>query len=101
MDEKQLHIIGECLTAAASGRFIPDWEFSALFGLELREVADIAAAWPHVDQNEETVTLAINNSFGTLTGYPIDRPEEWHDYISVTPEELLIIFYLWKGNPKA
>lgn len=73
MNEKQVQVIGECLDAAASGRFFEDWEFQTLFGLERAEFAFIAAAWPHVNQKGESVNLTIHNSFVNLIGFPIDR----------------------------
>lgn len=98
MDEKQTQIIGECLRAAASGQFFPDWEFFTLFGLEREEVAWVAAAWPDVDLSDERVWLAINNSIGNLVGYPIDHPKELSTYLSVSREELEAAFELWRDS---
>ncbi len=98
MDEKQTQVIGECLRAAASGRFIPDWEFSTLFGVEREDVAWIADAWPEVNQSDETVWLAINGSMGNLMGYPIDRPKELPTYLSVSRDELQPIFEQWRNE---
>ena len=91
LTETELEIVYECLMAAAHGPFIPDWEFSTLFGVEQQEVAKIAERWPDVDDNDEAVRLSINNSLNNLTGYPIDREDAWNIYISVGPEELVRI----------
>ena len=99
MDDGQEQIIGECLKAADSGRFFPDWEFHTLFGLERDEVAKVASAWPNVDLSDERVCLAINNSFGNLLNYPIDHPKEWPDYLSVSREELETNFDRWRNSP--
>ncbi len=98
MNEKQSQLIGECLTAAATGPFFPEWEFSTLFGLQRTEVADIAALWPDVNEADETVWLAINNAFANLLGYPIDKPQEWPHYLSVSPAELKVVFDRWRNS---
>lgn len=98
-DEKQRRIIAECLNAAAFGRFFPDWEFQTLFGLKRDELAKIAAEWPHVDQTSEMVNLAVNNSINNLLGYPIKHSEELSHYLSISREELHIIFDSWRNEP--
>ncbi len=98
MDEKQIQVIGECLKAAASGRFFPEWEFHTLFGLEREEVAQIASEWPDIDQSDETVNVAINNAFTNMLGYPIDRPRQWSQHISVSRAELETVFDQWRSS---
>ena len=98
MDGKQKKIISECLAAAVSCPFFPDWEFSTLFGLERAEVARIIVTWPKSDQTKEAVDIAINNSFANLLDYPIDRPQEWPQYLSVSRAELEVIFDQWRSE---
>ena len=89
-------IISECLNAVVTGPFIPEEEFHTLFGLYRNEVREISEKWPNVDTEDEMVILAINNSFNNLLGYPIDHPEKWNDFISVSPEQLEEVFKSWR-----
>lgn len=81
-------IIRECLNAAANGPFFPDVEFHTLFGLTKGEVRKIFLEWEKLDRKNELVQRAINNSINNLIGYPIDNPEKWSDYISISRDEL-------------
>jgi hypothetical protein len=63
-------IVRECLRAAVEGSFFPDLEFHTLFGLERGEVRRILSLWPGLDEADESVVIAINNSFNNLLGYP-------------------------------
>src|SRR4051812_12407265 len=89
-DEKR--VVFECLRAAAVGPFFPDWEFHTLFGLHRHEVAQIVAAIPVIDDADESVSLAINNAFANLLGYPHRQPAAWSQFISVPPAEVGRIF---------
>jgi|SRR3989338_1583981 len=97
-------IIRECLQAAAYGPFFvskntddPYWEIHTIFGLEIYELRGIADKYPNVDQHAESVKTAINNSFNNLLGYPHHCTEkEWNEYLSVSPDELKIIFEKWR-----
>lgn len=92
-------IVYQCLVASLEGAFFPEWEFYTLFGVERNTLAKIVKSWPNVDDGEEEVFLAINNTLGNLVGYPHGRPEEWKKYISATPEEVTTILQRWKNNP--
>lgn len=81
-------VIGECLHATATGPFFPDWEFDTLMGMNRSEFCKIAARWPDVDLQEERVRNAVSNSLLNLSGYPIDREEEWSGYVSVPRQTL-------------
>lgn len=89
-------IIQECLNAVVNGPFIDDMEFSTLFGLSRAEVNEILVHWPNVNMQEEAVRVAISNSFNNLIGYPIDCPEKWPEYLSVTREQLVKMFDEWR-----
>jgi hypothetical protein len=79
----------ECLRAAVEGPFFPDWEFGTIFGLERDDVKRILTAWPEVNEADDSVVRAINNSLNNLLGYP-DRKkgEMWPKFISVTRQRL-------------
>ena len=88
----------ECLTAAATGPFFPDWEFHTLFGMERSEVKAVVDAWPNIDDATESVSIAVSNSMNHLLGYPHGCEREWSRYISVGPTEVARIFQKWSGE---
>lgn len=99
MSERELQIIGECLSAAANGPFFPDREFSTLFGLERRKVAEIASTWPAVNSLDVVtghVDQAINNTFIWLFWYPHKLMKRWTEYISATPSESNDLYQHWR-----
>jgi hypothetical protein len=87
----------ECLRAAAEGPIFPDWELHTLFGLTRSEVARIVAEWPPIEEDED-VSLAINNAMNSLLGYPHERDDVWPDYISGPREEVARVFAKWRGE---
>jgi hypothetical protein len=94
--EEDQRIITEALKAAVEGPFFPEWEFTTLFGLERAEVAEIARAWPRVDDSDTRVDLAVNNALGNLAGYPHGHEEDWDLFLSVPPSRLLEVFKRWR-----
>ena len=96
LSQKDQKVILECLKAAAEGPFFSDHVFHTLFGLEREEGRQIISEWSDVDGNSEEVVVAINNSINNLLGYPHGRQDVWHSYISVSPEELGVIFARWR-----
>jgi len=98
MSPSQSLIVGEVLRAAADGPFVPDWEFHTLFGLSREQVRRIADEWPLPILPSEEVTLAVNNSFNTLLGYPHRKDDLWGDWISVDREALNGLFNLLRGR---
>lgn len=100
LPEDERRVVGECLRAAVTGPFFPIWEFQTLFGLEHREVADIALGPMPLDDSHEDVKIAINNALNMLTGYPHRCGKEiWNQFISVSPDEVRRILKKWKGTP--
>jgi len=98
LNNAEREVVRECLRAAIEGSFFPDWEFHTLFGLERTEVSDVLLAWPNLDETRELVSLAINNSFANLLGYPWDcDSQEWSKFISVSEKEVIRIFEKWRG----
>ena len=100
LDEREREVVRECLRATVEGPFFPDWEFSIIFGLERDVVRQIYLSWPTLDEADECVARAINNSFNNLIGYPAKNKREiWQEFISVSCGELALIFDKWKGRP--
>jgi hypothetical protein len=99
LDNRERNVVGECLRAAVEGPFFPEWEFPALFGLTRDEAANVLKSWPDLDERDESVILAINNSLNNLLGYPYHKENlEWPKFISVTKEEVARIFFKWRGE---
>jgi hypothetical protein len=96
LKKNEQDVVYQCLVAALKGPFFPDWEFQTLFGIERSTLSKIVDAWPQVDDTEEDVALAINNSMGNLVGYPHGKEKEWQKYISVSPDEVISILQRWK-----
>lgn len=98
LDPEELDVVRDCLRAAAEGPFFPDWEFATLFGLERAELKSILHSWPDLNEDDELVVLAINNSFNNLLGYPHGLVDNWSDFIRVDSHELARIYMKWKGG---
>jgi hypothetical protein len=92
------NIVLECLRAAVEGPFFPDWEFQTLFGLERKEVKEIADAWPALNERDRKIAMAINGSFNNLLGYPHRCEKEWPRFISVSREEAENIYSKWRSR---
>ena len=97
--EEERQVVLQCLRAAVEGPFFPEWEFHTIFGLTREEVRAVLLSWPDLVEADQSVVVAINNSFNNLLGYPTENARElWSKYISVTPMELALIFDKWKGR---
>ena len=91
-------VFRESLIAAARGPFFPDWEFHSLFGLQRTDVAAIADSFLPATALTGDVALALNNAIGNLLGYPHGQESAWHEWLSVTPEQLQVIFSKWQAS---
>lgn len=99
LSDAERRVVRECLRAAVEGLFFPDKEFHTLFGLERGEVRRILSLWPALDEADESVVIAINNSLNNLLGYPATNGnEEWPKFISVARGEVARIFDKWRGK---
>jgi hypothetical protein len=99
LDEQERDVVRQCLKAAVDGPFFPDWEFETIFGLERDDVRRVLMSWPGINEADESVVRAINNSFNNLLGYPAKNKQEiWTKFISVSGMELAKIFDKWKGR---
>ncbi len=97
LDDQERDVVRQCLRAAVEGPFFPEWEFHTIFGLERSEVNGVLLSWPELDEGDEKVVRAINNSFNNLLGYPARNKQDiWPDFISVSFIELARIFDKWK-----
>lgn len=95
---QQVQIIGECLRAAAYGPFIPDWEFSALFGLQREQVAHVADEWPVVLESYDIMVPAVSNALNNMLHYPSKFRDQWDDYISVDCAGVAKAYRAWLGQ---
>src|SRR5260370_15536639 len=99
LSDKERDVVRQCLRAAVESPFFPDWEFHTIFGLERDEVKRVLLSWPELDETDESVVVAINNSFNNLLGYPSQNKQElWPKYLSVSGIELARIFDKWKDR---
>ena len=88
----------ESLLASAHGPFFPEWEFQTLFGLQRADVAAIAESFSPATALTGDVALALNNAMGNLLGYPHGHEADWHEWLSVPPEQLQVIFSKWRAS---
>lgn len=93
----EFQVFKESLLAATRGPFFPDAEFHSLFGLERAEVESIADSLTSTTPLTGDAALAINNAMGNLLGYPHGQDAVWSQWLSVTPEELQVIFSQWRA----
>ncbi len=96
-DEEQ-DMIYQCLKAAVEGPFFPDNEFPTLFGVTKDDVVRLIALWPDINHAQSLTKVAINNSMNNLLGYPHKKFDIWHEYISVDPAQLAVIFQKWRNE---
>lgn len=94
----ELEVVRDCLRAAVEGPFFPDWEFASLFGLDRRKLMSILQSGPDLNENDEAVVLAINNSFNNLLGYPHGLLDKLPDFTRVDSQELTRIYMKSKGG---
>jgi len=100
LNAAELDVVQERLRAAVDGPLFPDWELHGLFGLERAEVRKVLQSWPELNEADDTVAIAINDSFNNLLGYPVPNKKElWPKFLSVKRGEVARIFDRWKGRP--
>ena len=100
LNEKERDVVRQCLRAAVEGPFFPEWEFQTIFGLRREQVNTVLVSWLELDEKDELVVRAINNSFNNLLAYPAPNKQElWPKYVSVSAIELARVFDKWKRRP--
>jgi hypothetical protein len=105
LSEAERTVVMKCVRAAAEGPFISEWEFHTLIGLERHQVADVALQWPCLDEAEERVQLAINNSMNTLLlwfGWEEEDPEDadrlLQEWTGASAADIDRIFAKWRAK---
>ena len=97
-NQSTMQVFKEALSAVVNGPFIPEWEFSILFGVERIEVSRVLEALPEsltTKEGKDAIAGAVNN----LVGYPHGLDNLWSQYITVSREELWEIYQEWcTGN---
>jgi hypothetical protein len=96
LDSAEKQVVFDCMRAAVEGPFFPDWEFHSLFGMDRSTLGEILTKWPNLDDNDNQVSLAINNSFANLLGYPHQQESAWKEFIKVSQLEVDRIFGKWR-----
>lgn len=92
MSESDQQVIGECLRTALL--FIDD-DLDTLTGVEWDELERIAAAYPNISDDDETISLAIHGSLLNLVFYPHGRERNWADHISIPREDIPGLHVRW------
>lgn len=96
-DEKR--VVHACLECVAAGDVIlHDWEFATIMGIDPAEFRSVVDAWPDVDDSDEIVCLAINNSMNNLLGYPHAFHDDWDSRIPVKKAEIVRVLSKWRGD---
>ena len=99
LNEQERSVVFECLKCVASGQVIKhDWEFQTVFGIEVADIAAVVYAWPNVDDSDNVVNLAINNSMVNLLGYPHGRHSDWERYMTIPLAEIARVLDKWRGE---
>jgi len=103
LTQDEQNLVLKCLHAVVDGPFICDGDFHALFGLERSEVAQVAAQWPNVNESNEDVQLAINNSMNSLLiwlGWQDEDPKKGESLLrqwtGASAEEIKRVFEKWR-----
>ena len=90
LNADELAVVCDCLRCIAEGKVIShDSEFQTLFGIEPSDVESVLRAWPHVDDADENVNLAINNSMNNLLGLVSKTRLESH--LAFSREQVLMV----------
>ena len=87
LEPGDLTLIRNCLEAAATGPFFPDWEFETLFGLSRDQLREIMFGWPQ-NASEPRTEIAVRNAIANLRGYPHNQECVLEKMLGVDPERL-------------
>ncbi len=91
-------IIQQCLRASAEGPFFPDEEFSTLFGFSRDTFREVIKGYEPEDDMPVHEGIAVHNALNNLLGYPIDSPDEWHQWISASRDEVTGVLQRWMAH---
>jgi hypothetical protein len=95
LSTEEMVLARRCLSAAADGPFFPEFEFAAIFGCEREEVRDILKSWPNVDDSDALVSMAINNMFVNLLGYPHGMEPQLLAMAGAPMKEIEALYMRW------
>ncbi len=96
LNAAELDVLQECLQQP-----LMDRSFRTGVGLERDEVRKALQSWPELNEADDTVAIAINNSFNNLLGYPVPTKKElWPRFLPAKRSEVARIFDKWKGRPR-
>jgi hypothetical protein len=99
LTEDERRIVRECLACVAAGDVIlHDAEFETTMGVDVNTLRSVLDAWPAVDDSQDPVRIAINNSLNNLLGYPHAFHAEWDARISVPKADVERVFSRWLGE---
>ena len=99
LTDSEREIVYRCLRVAADEPTVyPDWEFQTIFGLLRPDFAAIADRWPNLDDDDQDVRLAINNSLNNLLGYPHKWQKEWDAHFAFSWTDVRDVFVKWRGE---
>jgi hypothetical protein len=88
---------GSCASRWDGAEASGDREFHTIFGFERDEIRRIAERWPDWDDSVEQ-TDAINAALNNLLGYPHQRWDAWHDYVSPVSSKVACAYTRWRGE---
>src|SRR3954470_11994485 len=98
LTDAEREVVWQCLRVSVEGPLFPEWEFQTLFGVSRETVKRVLSAWPHVDDLQQDVHLAINNSMNLLFFYPPDDEFNWDKWITFPMGEIKRVFLKWRGD---
>lgn len=96
MTDRDRYIIQHCLNAIASEVFVDGDEFEVITGVPFANFKAVQGAYPDVDDDHDTVALAINGALGNLLGYPHGRERRWNEFIPVSREDVEDVYTRWR-----
>jgi hypothetical protein len=100
LNAAELDVLKECLQQPLMDRSFRTG-FRALFGLERAEVRRVLQSWPELNEADDTVAIAINNSFNNLLRYPVpNKKEPWPKFLAAKRSEVARIFDKWKEGTR-
>lgn len=91
LTEFEKMIVRECLKNSQIELFFPDWEFGTLFGfskVKLQQVYDQVIKNETLENSDFHIVTSL---IGQLLGYPHGMDDFWHEYFSVSQENLLAL----------
>lgn len=99
LNEEETNVVRKCLECIATGQVIlHDNEFQLIMGIEVAELNEILESWLDIDQSDEKVFLAINNSMINLLGYPHGCYHRWSEFMDIPLASIAGIHEKWRGD---